>query len=216
MSGVVRVIDPARAALTLVLVLWAPLNCGGGGGTECGSEDTSAGGQEEQCALTAEADWFVTSSMPLPANKVVDVPYSNPACPNRFVAEIDLSRRVLRDLYYARGWPRETLRTEEECQDAIYSVAVYRKIEVGAGAWETEPFDRYKFGGVWEAGVCNAKNLDGGFIGPGEVNTEVGYPVGWIDVSEQDSGLVQAVRLIIDGRSECQQKPFAVQFRATL
>jgi len=204
------------SALATHWVLLGLVSCGNG--EACPLDKSQSNSAEEvNCAAAAEADWLVSAETALPVHTVAEAPYSNAACPNRFVAEIDLQNRVLPNLYYVRTWPDGFFRNKKACESATYSVSVYRKIADAAGGeeWERTPFDEYRLGGVWKEPACNAKNTDGGLIGPGRINDAVGDPLGWVDISEQPTGRVRAVRLILSGTSECEQTPFGIQFRSS-
>jgi len=206
------VVAPKSAVLLVVVSSFlALLSCGGEGG-DCAKETRELSSEDvATCAATAVPNWSVAESTPLPARTLVEVPYSNAKCPNHFVAEVDLRNRVLEDLYYVRVWPDGFFKTRDECEGAVYTVSVYRKIAGLQGEeWEQTAFDSYRFGGVWKQPVCKSKNIDGGLIDRGEVNTEIGDPSGWVDISDQP---VLAVRLVIAGTSQCQQTPFTVSFR---
>jgi hypothetical protein len=133
------------------------------------------------------------------------VPYSNPDCLDQFVSEIDMQGRDLDSIFLSRKWDIDSIANQEECQDAVVRVFVYRQID--SGQWERAPFDQYTVTGQWLADRNECQTIGAGLIGPnGERNVTPGFPRSWVDTSNG----VRKVRFVTAGGAQCGQRTLSL------
>jgi hypothetical protein len=150
----------------------------------------------ETCFSKAEA-----RQTDVPDSWTVTVPYTNPDCPDMEVFEVDMTDRGMSELWLRHLWDISEINDEALCGDSIVRVFVWREIDDDAdGAGDRwEEFDQFSVQGVWQNSACETDS--GGFIGPDERNTTIGFPWSWVDTTN-----VTKVRVAIAGGSQCQQR----------
>lgn len=157
----------------------------------------------EACVIEAAPQWNIDDDS-LPAARSVAVPYSNPDCLDQYVTEIDMRGRDLDSIFFSRKWDTASITSEEECQDAMVQVFIYRQLD--NGEWEGMPWDQYKVTGQWLEDRDECQTIGAGLIdGEGNRNVTAGFPRSFVDTVGVDK-----VRFVTAGGAQCGQRTLSL------
>ncbi len=131
----------------------------------------------------------------VPDSWALDVPYTNPECPDQHVFEVDMQGRGMSELWLRHLWDINDINTQEMCDDSLVRVYVWR--QMNDGTWSE--FDSFDVTGAWSGTACQTQV--GGYIGPDERNPHIGFPWSWVDTTN-----VQKVRVAVAGGTQCEQR----------